>query len=114
MNEAGVVLYTVNNTPGLAKAVQRFANGMNVPITFNFTGLAAYPNLKFVDITIVDAAGNSDTIRGEVIYETAKAGHGGTLVLRSARFSASDAFTAPLFSDPGEELPPIELAPRRN
>jgi hypothetical protein len=107
-NEVGVELFRIDSTPGVSKAVRRFAHGMNFPLTFTFTGVAPFADsLKFIDMVLVDADGNeSNVLHFRVVGPSGKVG--GTYQL--VPDSGADGFV-PL--TPGIMLPPIEVEPRR-
>lgn len=109
-NESLIQLFRIDDTPGVSKATRRFAKGMNVPLTFTFTGLAPFiDSLKFIDAVVIDAAGNrSEVIRIRVI-RISKAPGGQFELVRDG------AVGAPVRSPfvPGIALPPISIPPRQ-
>lgn len=104
-NEALTVVARVDATPGLNKALSKFAKGMKVPITLTYTGLAGFtPAVRFVDLTLVDARGNrSQTVRATIVYPNGKRTGNPTLVIPGGTFRGGE---------PGITLAPVVLAPR--
>lgn len=110
MNEAEVELFRIDNTPGVPKAIKRFAKGMNVPLTFTFTGLAQYfGSLRFLDCVVDDASGqSSNTVRLRIRYINNASG-GRTMVLEPV----GQPFGSRGFRPASVFLPPIEIGTRR-
>jgi hypothetical protein len=110
-NESFVQLFRIDDTPGVAKATQKFAKGMNVPLTFTFTGLLPFlDSLKFLDAVVIDADGNSsNTIRFRVVSVNGKAGGGQVQLVREG--SPGDPSRRPFV--PGIGLPPISIPPHQ-
>src|SRR4029453_13246540 len=78
-NEALVELFRIDNTPGVAKASRRFPNGLNMPLTFTFTGLTPFlDSLKFLDAVVIDADGQqSNVVRFRIRRDNGFRGGGG-------------------------------------
>jgi hypothetical protein len=109
-NESLIQLFRIDNTPGVSKATRKFAKGMNVPLTFTFTGLTPFlDSLKFIDAVVIDAAGNtSEVIRIRVIPVQTKTG-----VLYQLVRDGSLGVPARRPVVPGIGLPPISIPPRQ-
>jgi hypothetical protein len=114
LNEAEIELFRIDNTPGVNKAIKKFAKGMNVPLTFTFTGLSPYAgSLRFLDCVVDDFSGtSSNTIRFRIRYINSKSGQPQMVLepVNSASFGSpgfGGASPASIF------LPPIHVGPSR-
>lgn len=110
-NESEIELFRIDNTPGVAKATRKFAKGMNIPITFTFTGLAAYAgSLRFIDCVIDDASGQStNTVRFRVRYINPKSGS--PVMTLEPSFIGTTGLRG--LSPASVFLPPIQIGPSR-
>lgn len=114
LNEAEIELFRIDNTPGVNKAIKKFAKGMNVPLTFTFTGLSPYAgSLRFLDCVVDDFSGtSSNIIRFRIRYINPKSGPPQMVLepVNSASFGSpgfGGASPASIF------LPPIHVGPSR-
>jgi hypothetical protein len=107
-----IQLFRIDDTPGVAKATRRFAKGMNVPLTFTFTGLTPFlDSLDFIDAVVIDANGQaSNVIRFRVVPVSTKLGGGS---YRLEPVSGTTGFSTPRSGLPGIGLEPITVPPRR-
>lgn len=110
-NESEIELFRIDNTPGVAKATRKFAKGMNIPITFTFTGMAAYAgSLRFIDCVIDDASGQStNTVRFRVRYINPKSGS--PVMTLEPSFIGTTGLRG--LSPASVFLPPIQIGPSR-
>ncbi|HQR39441.1 MAG TPA: hypothetical protein PLF26_13695, partial [Blastocatellia bacterium] len=111
-NEAFIELFRIDNTPGVPDAFHGIAKGVNVPLTFTFTGLLPFEtSLKFLDATIVDGTGTTSSIRFQVVFQASKNGEG---TISLIPIPAPGYSTVPYRGTfgPGFALPPIQLTPR--
>lgn len=112
-NEAEIELFRIDNTPGVGKAIKKFAKGMNIPITFTFTGLSPYAgSLRFLDCVVDDADGqSSNTVRFRIRYINPKSGSP-TFVLESDQPAIGGSGLRGL-SPASVFLPPVHIGPSR-
>ena len=112
-NDSFVELFRINNTPGVQEAFHGVAKGINVPLTFTFTGLLPFENsLKFLDATLIDGTGVTASIRFAVEFQASKDGRS-TLVLTPISAPGYSAVPYRGTFGPGFALPPIKLSPRQ-
>ncbi|MGB5035466.1 MAG: choice-of-anchor D domain-containing protein [Blastocatellia bacterium] len=112
LNESEIELFRIDNTPGVTKAIKKFAKGMNVPLTFTFTGLANYAgSLRFLDCVVDDGSGqSSNTVRFRIRYINPKSGPP-QMVLVPESSSGVSGFRG--VSPASIFLPPMVVGPSR-
>lgn len=115
-NESFVELFRINDVPGIPNVTKKFVKGINIPITFTFTGVADFArSLKFMDVVAIDASGNqTNTVRFTFVFVNSREGTGGIVMVpvRSGALGLPNPM-APFIGDPDTALPPVNLSPRR-